>query len=208
MTLPAFIRTYTLSPTGLTVLGLSVFAGAVVASTVSPLGALAVIPAVWILFSLLLFSVGIGTTAVVNERSRLRRGIERDLLHTASSRTKRIGRLRLPDPEMKKLTEHISYTAGEYCRTARASQTYDPKAHHAIEECLEIIDAWLAGRNRISARHHYGDQQLDPEYMANLDARTRSLLTDRVSIIERATLQISGGLTPDDILTIKEELEQ
>ncbi|MFW6363441.1 MAG: hypothetical protein ACOC0D_06305 [Spirochaeta sp.] len=228
MKIAQFVGIYAVSPLGAAVLAVSAAAAATAGFAVSPAAGAIVLPAVWLALSLGLFAAGISGPAVIRERDRRLRQRELELLGIAAERARRIGRMRLPDPEMKQLADQVSLHAGEYYARSLKHNSYDPGAHHAIEECLEILDAWLMEQDAQAGRQRYGgsgpgsgsgagyDTGVGPggdlgtsagSAAASIDERTRALLKDRMEIISRAACDAAGGLTPADKISVKEELD-
>ncbi|WP_460050517.1 hypothetical protein [Spirochaeta dissipatitropha] len=205
MKIGQFVKLYIFSSLGAALLTGSISIGALVWYLFNlPFGIAAVIT-VWLGGSILLFSKGSGGSAMIGERDRQRWQQEADRLESATGKARRLGRMRLPDPEMKRLAELTSIRAAAYYAECLRKKTYDPAANNAIEESVEIADAWLGHRDQLAgARHFEGLEQSDTE---SITERSRSLLQDRIKIIEAATLELSGGLTSADVLSIKEELE-
>ncbi|MFW5802047.1 MAG: hypothetical protein ACOCVC_08420 [Spirochaeta sp.] len=222
MKIAQFVGIYAISPLGAAVLAVSAVASATAGFAVSPAAGAIVLPAVWLALSLGLFAAGISGPAVIRERDRRLRQRGLELLGIAAERARRIGRMRLPDPEMKQLADQVSLHAGEYYARSLKHNSYDPGAHHAIDECLEILDAWLMEQDAQAGRRRYGGSGAGTgagpggdhgpgahggSAAASIDERTRTLLKDRMEIISRAACDAAGGLTPADKLSVKEELD-
>lgn len=205
MKIGQFVKLFIFSSLGAALLSGGLAVGALFWYLISlPVGAAALIT-VWLGGGFILFSKGTGGSAVIRERDRHRWQQEAARLETAAGKARRLGRMRLPDPEMKRLAELVSIRAATYYAECLKQKTYDPAANNAIEECVQISDAWLGHRDQLAgARHFEGLEQGDTEAISE---RSRSLLQDRLKIIEAATLELSGGLTSADVLSIKEELE-
>lgn len=211
MSIPGYLRLYILSPAGAAILAGSLAVGAVVAWLWFPAAGITAVPFAWLCGSYLLFRRGIGAQAVIQERDRQRSRIDSAAMESAANRTRRMASLRLSDPDVRKMASLAGIKAGEYYSRCKKHGGYSPEAGHAIEECLQILDAWLAEQDsRSTVRRFAADSPgtTSDTSLEELKQRSLSLLQDRIAIIERASRELAGGLTTGDRLSVMEDMKE
>jgi hypothetical protein len=210
MRLRDFFRHYLFSPLGI----LSVLASlgiATLAGFWGPLGlAVAVFPLSWIVISLLLMFTGVGIRSVTGEQDRSRWTEQAASLATIAAAGKRLATLRLPDAELKQLSGLLALKTQQYVTACQKAKSISPIASHAVQESLEILDDWLETRDTQAQNRHFGAvtaSGVASDVADELKTKTLDLLQLRLHLIIRGTGELSGGLSAEDRLAIKEELK-
>ncbi|HAP44274.1 MAG: hypothetical protein A2087_14115 [Spirochaetes bacterium GWD1_61_31] len=210
MTIRTFLRHYLVSPLGIGVSLASLAAGAAPLLLGRPLLSLPALAGTWLLATTISFKLGLGARSVVSEQARAGWQAQAEGLEAVAAAARRLGSLRLADPELKRLASLAALQADRYYAACQRHKTIEPRASQAAVECLEVIDSALAGSDALCQGKHYGaGASPDGGDLAggDLGARAAALLVERIKLMEHATLAIEGGLMPADRLAIKEELQ-
>jgi hypothetical protein len=125
-------------------------------------------------------------------------------LEAAKAQRDRLSSLRVPDPEVKSLLEFAAMRGSSYLSACHAAKTRDPRAEDALAECVNLADLYLKELDGQATEKRYGLADADP--FADARERTTSALRDSIAIIEKATKDIGGGLSPADRMEIQESL--
>jgi len=204
MKLREYTRRYALSGAGAANLAVAAVAGAVLWMSASPAaGILAAVGAYAVIFVLAL-ATGIGPKAAAAEAERRAALAGRERLEAARKDALRLSALRVPDPGIKSLVELAGLKAGSYLAACARSGSRDPRAEAAIADCLELADAWLKELDDSAVERRFRLPDDDP--FADGRERVAAGLRDRVAILDKAALDLDGGLGREDRVSIKEQL--
>ena len=136
-----FVR-YAKSPLGIgtafAALGLGVFAF----TSAGPLAAVAVLlltPAISMGVAL---TTGLASKAAVTEGEREKGQQARTRMAAAAEARKSLAALRLPPGPVATARDLVTLEAGRLIETFSVEGTWDPEAARAVEEALELVDAW------------------------------------------------------------------
>ena len=204
MQLRRYIRNYALSPLGLANGGLALLAGLAVGSITGILvGVLSALASLGAVFVLALYS-GLGPRFAAAEGERRQWAANKEHLATARARQKRLASLRVPDPAVKALVDLAAMQAGMYLSACDKARQRNPLAEDAIAECLELVDLYLKELDDASTERRYALPDNDP--FADAQERVAAALRDKTAVLEKARLDMEGGVHREDRMAIKEQL--
>lgn len=222
MNIRDFFKHYVFSPLGLLVLALSL-GGALTAAVLASLWlAILIFPLSYLMLSLPLMVSGFGARSIVREQGRSRWTQQAETLPDLLAAAKRLAAFRLSDPDLKRLAGRLGMATQEYVAACQKARSIDPVASHAVLESLEILDAWLEDHDSLAKNRHFGpliDSSVPtaatPTDAAMIEAEPNETVTQRalgllaacLDRVEKASLELSGGLSAADKLAIKEELK-
>jgi hypothetical protein len=204
MQLRRYIKDYSLSALGLANGGLALLAGFVVGSSAGFLaGLLSGAVSLVGIFALALYS-GFGPRSAATERERRLWAAGKERLAVARAKQKRLASLRVPDPAVKQLVDLAAMKAGMFIGACEKARQQDPLAEDAIGECVDLVDLYLKELDDASTERRYSLPDDDP--FANAAGRVSAALHDKIALLEKARLEIEGGLQREDRMAIKEQL--
>jgi len=199
-----YLSSFFTSPPGLAIVGVSLVAGMGSAFGLSLLAGLVNGIGTLLVLSVVATVSGFGSKAASAELERKAWSKARPFLTAAKASRDRLASLRIPDPAVKALLELASVRGSSYLSACEAARSRDPRAEEALAECVSLADLYLKELDGASTEKRYGLPDADP--FADARERTLAALRDRASIIEHATLNLSGGLSSADRMEIKESL--
>jgi hypothetical protein len=189
---------------GLTSLAVGILGGFGVGMMGGPLlGVLAGLVVTVVLAALWLTS-GLGPRMVVADREHRDWIAGQERLTAARTKQRRLAALRIPDPEVRKALDLVALQAGLFLAACGKARLRDPLAEDAIAESLELADLYLKELDDASTERRFGLPDNDP--FENAAIRVGNALRDKAAILEKARLDIEGGLTGADRMSIKEQL--
>lgn len=204
MNIREYLKRYAFSAAGSANLIIAAAAGlAAGLATTTAVGVAAGIGAYALVFALALLT-GIGPRQAVAERDRLLSSDARERLDGLRKTVTRLAALRMPDPALKSLIDLAGLKAGSYLTACARSGSRDPRAEDAINECLELADLYLKELDDDATERRFG--QADDDAFADAAGRVAGELKGRIALVEKAILDLDGGLGSEDRLSIKEQL--
>jgi hypothetical protein len=200
------LRAYVRSPLAIVSGGASLLCGAVGLSLAggSPLLGLVGGAALWLAFSAIAVQTRIGAKAVVSIRDSDQELKAREAIEAAAKARETLARLRLPDPDMAKTVEYLALAAGEYVEAALKAKSHSPEADARIADSLDIVNLYLKELDEAATERRYGLADADP--FANAKERVSAALTENSSLIRKERIALEGGLPPESLMRVKEEL--
>lgn len=204
MELRRYIALYAVSPLGIALSAASAAAGVAIGLAVSPLaGAAACLIAEAATFAIAA-ATGIGPKAAVAERDRRAWAESAERLEAVKRDRDRLATMRLPDDEIGSLVMLAATRGASYLAASRNAKSRVPQAEEALADCLYVADLYLKELDAASTERRHGLDDADP--FADAKGRAKAALIDRAAVIEKATRDLSGGLSPADAMDIKERL--
>ncbi len=204
MQLRRYISNYALSPLGIANAGLAVLAGFLVGSVNGLLvGLLSGAGCLGALFALALYS-GFGPRFAAAEHERRLWAAGKERLAVASAMQKRLATLRVPDPGVRKLVDLVAMQAGMFINACGTARQRDPVGEDAITQSIELVDLYLKELDDASTERRYALPDDDP--FADAVQRVSAALRDKAAMLEKARMDIEGGLQREDRMAIKEQL--
>jgi len=155
-------------------------------------------------FLLVLSLAGVGSALAAAEQARRVWAAARPRLDVARDARNRLASLRVPDPEIKAMLELVATRGTAYLSACESTRSHDPLAEDALTESVSIADLYLKELDGAATEKRFGLADADP--FADAKARTRSALLAQAAVLEKATMDLSGGLSPADRMEIKESL--
>lgn len=204
MQLSHYIKAYSLSPLGLANGGLALlagFAGAALAGVW--VGLLSGVTSLATIFALALYS-GLGPRFAAAEHERRHWLESREHLAKTKIKQQRLASLRVPDPAVKQLVELVALQAGTFISACEKAKQRDPLAEDAISESVDLVDLYLKELDDASTERRYALVDNDP-FDAAIQ-RISAALRSKAAILEKARLDLEGGLRREDTMAIKEQL--
>lgn len=199
-----YVRNLAASPVGIALVAVAVSAGGflgvrmgAVVGLVSGLATLAG-------FLLILSIAGVGSALAASEQGRRAWASARPRLDAARDARNRLASLRVPDPEIKALLELVATRGTAYLSACESVRSHDPLAEDALSESVSIADLYLKELDGAATEKRFGLADADP--FADAKSRTRSALLAQAAVVEKAALDLSGGLSSADRMEIKESL--
>jgi hypothetical protein len=147
---------------------------------------------------------GLGPRFAAAERDRRHWAASKEYLAVARSRQRRLASLRVPDPAVKSLVDLVAMQAGMFLGACEKAGQRDPLGEDAIAECIELVDLFLKELDDASTERRYKLPDNDP--FADAKERISVALRDKASVLEKARLDMEGGLHREDRMAIKEQL--
>ena len=199
-----YIRNYAFSPLGLANGGLALLAGLAAGSNTGILvGVLSALASFAAVFVLALYS-GLGPRFAAAEGERRQWAATKEHHAAARAGQKRLASLRVPDPAVKALVDLAAMQAGMYLSACDKARQRNPLAEDAIAECLELVDLYLKELDDASTERRYA--LADNDAFADAQERVSAALRDKAAVLEKARLDMEGGLHREDRMAIKEQL--
>jgi len=199
-----YLKNLTASPVGLALVAVALALGALVGVRVSPaVGIAAGFCSLFGAFGVLSMT-GLGSRLATGELERRTWNAARPFLDVAKDARNRLATLRVPDPEIKSLLELLAARGAAYLSACESARSRDPLAEDALAESVSIADLYLRELDGAATEKRYGLADADP--FADARGRVRAALMDKATVIEKATLGLSGGLSPADRMEVKESL--
>ncbi|MBN1646397.1 MAG: hypothetical protein JW874_00070 [Spirochaetales bacterium] len=149
---------------------------------------------------------GRASLAAVQEKDRLDKSGNLAALERARQARDRLAFLRLADEDIAGRVQYIVQKAGRYMELAENDGIIDPLAHHALENCIEIINLFLKERDDASSEKRFGMKDLDP--FQNAKDRTLAALDREAVVIKDALNALDTGSSGNDRLSVMEDLEK
>lgn len=147
---------------------------------------------------------GVGSKAATRESDRRSWAKASRYLQEAKANRHRLATMRLPDPQIKALLELLATRGSAYLAACEASRSRDPLAEEALADSVAMADIYIKELDGDATERRFGLADADP--FADARSRTSAALMDKASILEKATLGLSGGLSPADRMQVKENL--
>jgi hypothetical protein len=149
-------------------------------------------------------ALGAGSKAIVAERDSAVSRENREKVEIARGTRDKLSRLRIPDSAVSDTVSAVTLAASEYLDACAKASVYDPIANSALSECMEIVGIYLKELDDTSTEKRYALKDADPF----VDARSRTIdaLKERAMILRERRIQIDGGLSGEDQLSVREEL--
>jgi hypothetical protein len=204
MQLRRYIKDYACSPLGIANGALALLAGFVVGTSVGLLAGLLSGVASLVAISVLALYSGLGPRFAAVEQDRRLWAAGKEHLAVASARQKRLASLRVPDPAVKHVVELAAMQAGMFLAACGKARQRDPLAEAAIGECVDLVDLYLKELDDASTEKRYALS--DDDYFADAARRIGAALHDKAALLEKARLDLEGGLQREDRMAIKEQL--
>src|SRR5512133_2679669 len=139
--------------------------------------------ALWLAFSAIAVQTRLGARAVVSIRDTDQELKTREAIEAAAKARETLARLRLPDPEIAKILEYLTLSAGEYLEAALKAKSRSPEAEARIADSLDIVNLYLKELDEASTERRYGLADADP--FADAKDRVRSALTENAAAIRK-----------------------
>jgi hypothetical protein len=204
MQLRRYTKDYALSPLGIANGALALLAGIGVGSHAGFLaGFLSGTASLAAVFLLALYS-GLGPRFAAAEQERRLWATGKERLAEAKTRQKRLASLRVPDQGVKHLVDLAAMQAGMFIHACEKARQRDPLGENAIIECIELVDLYLKELDDASTERRYALPDNDP--FADARERVSAALRAKAVEMEKARLDIEGGLQREDRMAIKEQL--
>lgn len=199
-----YVRNLGASPVGIALSAVAVSAGGFLGIRIGPVvGLVSGFVALAGIF-LVLFISGIGSRLAAAEQGRRAWATARPRLDAARDARNRLASLRVPEPEIKALLELVATRGMAYLTACETARSHDPLAEDALAESVSIADLYLKELDGAATEKRFG--LADADQFADARARTRSALLAQAAVLEKATMDLSGGLSPADRMEIKESL--
>lgn len=147
---------------------------------------------------------GLGSRMASAEADRHAWSAAKGHLAAAKASRDRLASMRVPDQEIKALLELAATRGAAYLAACETARSRDPVAEDALAECVSIADLYLKELDGAATERRYGLADADP--FADARARTAAALRDKAAMVEKAALDLSGGLSPADRMGVKESL--
>lgn len=199
-----YIGDYARSPLGIANVVLATLVGFLIGSSTGWLtGVLTGLLGLALVFFLALYS-GLGPRFAAAEHERRLWALGKEHLSSAKTKAKRLATLRVPDPAVSKLVELVAMQAGLFLGACDKTRQRNPLAEEAIDQSLELVDLYLKELDDASTERRYSLPDNDP--FADARERVAAALRDKAQILERARLDLEGGLEREDRMSIKEQI--
>lgn len=147
---------------------------------------------------------GSGPRIAARESQRRAWSSARTYLESARAARNRLAAMRVPDGEIKAALDLVATRGAAYLSACESARSRDPLAEDALSESVALADIYLKELDGASTERRFGLPDDDP--FADAKARTLAALLDKAAIIGKATLGLSGGLSPADQMAVKESL--
>lgn len=210
MTTRDYWKHYSVSALGLASAALALAAGAFAWMKAGMAGALPLFAGLlaaalsYGLLSAVFMATGLGPRSAVAERDRRAWSRDRSALEAVRVLADRLAALRISDPAVGKAAELASLKARAYLAACERARSRDPGADDAVAECLSIIGIFQKEADNTATERRYGLPDADP--FADASARTAAALADKAAVLDKAALDLAGGLGGEARLSIKESL--
>lgn len=199
-----YLKNLALSPVGIALGAVAISLGGFLGIQIGPLVGLVSGVATLVGFFVVLSLAGIGSALASAEQARRTWSAARPRLDSARDARNRLASLRIPDPEIKALLELVATRGSTYLAACESVRSRNPLAEDALAESVSIADLYLRELDGAATEKRYGLADADP--FADAKARTKAALLAQAAIIEKAALDLSGGLSPADRMEVKESL--
>ncbi|HPB66092.1 MAG TPA: hypothetical protein PLW80_06005 [Spirochaetales bacterium] len=204
MDLRRYLGLYAVSPLGLAMSAASVAVGAAVGFAASPLAGVAACLVTEATAFAITTASGLGPKAAVAEGERRAWAEASERLEAVKRDRDRLATMRLPDDELGSLVRLAATRGASYLAASRNAKSRVPQAEEALSDCLSVADLYLKELDAASTERRHGLDDADP--FADAKGRAKAALVDKAAIIEKATRDLSGGLSSADAMDIKERL--
>ena len=182
----------------------SVAVGAAVGFAASPLAGVAACLVTEATAFAITTASGLGPKAAVAEGERRAWAEASERLEAVKRDRDRLATMRLPDDELGSLVRLAATRGASYLAASRNAKSRVPQAEEALSDCLSVADLYLKELDAASTERRHGLDDADP--FADAKGRAKAALVDKAAIIEKATRDLSGGLSSADAMDIKERL--
>ena len=199
-----YIQDYALSPLGIANTGLAVLAGFIGGASKGLVAGLFFGTATLVTVFIVALYSGFGPRFAAAERERRLWAAGKERLAKASAEQKRLATLRVPDPAVKKLVDLVALRSGMFLRACDTARQRDPLAEAAITQSLELVDLYLKELDDASTERRYDLPDDDP--FADAVQRVSAALVEKAALLEKARMDIEGGLQREEHMAIKEQL--
>ncbi|MEN6477427.1 MAG: hypothetical protein ABFC75_05515 [Rectinema sp.] len=151
------------------------------------------------------FATGAGPRSALAERDAATAREGRGKLADMEALRDRLARLRIADAEVSDAVRLAVLAAGECIDACKLESTYDPLAAEALAEALDIVDIYLRESDDASTEKRYSLE--DKDHFADARERAVSGVRERSVLMRERRLQIDGGLSAENRMSIREELK-
>jgi len=125
-------------------------------------------------------------------------------LDSARGLRSRLAALRIARPEVAKARDLVVLEAGSFIEECGRAGSYDPAGIAAIEESLELVDAWLKEADASATERRFELPDADP--IPDAAGKIAAALRGKAAAIAAGRSRVSGGMLPSDRIAIEEEL--
>lgn len=147
---------------------------------------------------------GVGSRLATAEADRQQWYKARPYLDAVRANRDRLGTIRIVDNDVKAMLQLAAERATRYLVACESAHSRAPLAEDALADCLSIADLYLKELDGVSTERRYNLP--DADGFVDAKARTIAALRDRVAILDKAILDLDGGLTSADRMEMKETL--
>jgi hypothetical protein len=161
--------------------------------------------ALWVAFSAVAVQTRLGAASVVAVRDADEGRRTSEAIEAAKRARETMARLRLPDPEVASKLEYVAQVSGEYLEAALKAGSHSPQADARIADSLDIVNLYMKELDEASTEKRYGLADADP--FAAAKERVLAALLDNAKIIRNERIALDGGLPPESLMRVKEELK-
>lgn len=192
------------SPEGVAGLAASLAAGVITGLLTVPVAGFLCGAAVFSALVAVVTLSGQGSRIAVREQQRRTWAAARPFLEEAKETRKRLAAMRVPDAEVKAALELVATRGASYLSACLGAQSRDPLADDALAGSLSLADIYLKELDGAATERRFALPDGDP--FPESRARVLAALKANAAILEKAALDLSGGLSPADRMVIKESL--
>lgn len=206
MQLKDYAKWYLRSPLGIG----GIFAGALGAAAlliagVSPFWALPAGLALAALSGGLALVFGLGPKQAVAEREGAMALANRERIAQTLRTREALACTRIADEKVAAAVQLVVLTAGEYIEACKKESSDDPIADAALADAKEIVDIFLKEKDEASTEKRFGLEDQDP--FADARERVVAALKEKALVLRERRIQIDGGLSAADKMSVREEIE-
>ncbi|MBN1241196.1 MAG: hypothetical protein JXA15_00655 [Spirochaetales bacterium] len=160
--------------------------------------------AAYIAANALALATGLGPKAAAREAERRMANDNREALAVARASRDRLATLRVADADVSKAVSLCALRASAYLAACEKSGVRDPRADHAVEDCVHLVALYLEELDDASTEKRY--DLADDAPFADAKSRVLAALAERAALLDRAALDAAGGHAPVDRMAAREEL--
>jgi hypothetical protein len=156
------------------------------------------------------FVSGLGPKAAAAEAERLQARKAQERIEGGRASLRRLSALRLPPGEVASARDLVALEGGRFLDTCEANSggrgpAWDASALAAIDEALDLVDAWLKEADETAIERRFGAEDAHP--LADGDARVRAALKDKATLLVKGRDLVSAEPPAPDRIAIEEELK-
>ncbi len=201
-----YLKWYARSPLGIGsgFAGLIAMIAIVSAGVPAAMGILAV-PAIVALVGLTALVSGWGPKSAIAALDAAEAREREGKLKLAAGTREKLARLRLGEGEAGAALSLVVLASGEYLEACKKEGRQDPLAEAALNEAVDIVNIFLKEKDEAATEKRFGLDDKDP--FADAEARVAAALREKASILRERRIQIDGGLSARDRMSVMEEIE-